>query len=90
MTPYACTYIQSYTVHIHTKYVYTPTQNIIAGAVFGGWFGVPLVCMLAATGASMCFLLSKGFGHDIIYYYLKDRLLPIKNLVSPLKKFQKI
>ena len=76
------------TRYTRTKYVYTPTQNILAGAVFGGWFGVPLVCILAATGASMCFLLSKGFGHDLIHYYLKDRLLPIKNLVSPLKKFQ--
>ncbi|CAI8041587.1 Transmembrane protein 41A, partial [Geodia barretti] len=32
--------------------------NILGGAVFGVWVALPLVCLLSACGASLCYLLS--------------------------------
>jgi len=48
--------------------------NILGGAIFGTWFGFPLVCVLSATGASCCFLVSKHLGHDFFRRRFPDRI----------------
>ena len=57
-------------------------QNILAGAIFGPWVGLPLVCVLTATGATCSFIVSKMFGHAIVEACLKDRIAPIKKMVG--------
>ena len=57
-------------------------QNVLGGALYGVWVGLPLVCLLSATGASLCFSLSRVFGHDLVNKYFGNRLGPIREEVS--------
>ncbi|KAJ8321002.1 hypothetical protein KUTeg_002589 [Tegillarca granosa] len=43
-------------------------MNLLAGALFGVWRGFPLVCVLTATGATFCYLISRLCGR---YYIMK-------------------
>ena len=57
-------------------------QNVLAGALFGVWWGVPLVCVLTACGASCCYLLSWTFGSRLVYTYFSDQIVPLQQRVS--------
>ncbi|XP_076089544.1 transmembrane protein 41A-A-like [Mytilus galloprovincialis] len=48
--------------------------NLLGGALFGVWTSFPLVCVLSATGASCCFLLSKYFGKQHIERFFPDKV----------------
>jgi len=61
---------------------YKPYQNVLAGALFGVWWGVPLVCVLTACGASCCYLLSWTFGSRLVYTYFSDQIVPLQQRVS--------
>jgi len=56
--------------------------NVLAGAIFGLWVGFPLVCILTATGASSCYLLSKYFGKEYVLYYFQQRLTTIQAMIE--------
>ncbi|XP_076455618.1 transmembrane protein 41A-A-like [Babylonia areolata] len=48
--------------------------NLLAGALFGTLHGFPLVCLLSACGATLCFLLSHNFGKGILIHYFPDKV----------------
>ncbi|CAI8008539.1 Transmembrane protein 41A [Geodia barretti] len=56
--------------------------NILGGAVFGVWVALPLVCLLSACGASLCYLLSLVFGRRLVTRYLGHRLTPLQDRVG--------
>ena len=56
--------------------------NILAGAIYGSWFGFPLVCILSATGATCCFLLSKYLGHNFLRRHFPNRVASWEHSVS--------
>ena len=58
-------------------------QNVLAGALFGVWLGLPLVCFLTGTGASCCYLLSWLFGKDLVWKYWSHRIRPLQDQVKP-------
>ena len=62
-------------------YTHTHVQNVLAGALFGVWWGVPLVCTLTACGASGCYLLSWAFGRRFVETYLSHRIAPLRQRV---------
>ena len=49
-------------------------QNLLAGAIYNVWIGFPLCCLLTACGSTLCFLLSKYFGHYLLEYYFPEKL----------------
>jgi len=57
-------------------------QNVLAGALFGVWWGVPLVCVLTACGASCCYLLSWTFGSRLVYTYFSDQIVPLQQRLT--------
>ena len=67
--------------HTHT-HTHTHTQNVLAGALFGVWWGVPLVCALTACGASGCYLMSWAFGRRLVETYLSHRIAPLRQRVG--------
>ncbi|KAH9417362.1 Transmembrane protein 41A [Dermatophagoides pteronyssinus] len=48
--------------------------NLLAGAIYNVWIGFPLCCLLTACGSTLCFLLSKYFGHYLLEYYFPEKL----------------
>lgn len=56
--------------------------NLLAGALFGQWFGFVLACILSAVGATFCFLLSKFFGKEYIVKYFPDYLTVIQKKIE--------
>uniref|UniRef100_A0A8C4QYG9 Transmembrane protein 41aa n=1 Tax=Eptatretus burgeri TaxID=7764 RepID=A0A8C4QYG9_EPTBU len=40
--------------------------NLLAGALFGPWLGLPLCCLLTGAGSSCCYLLSQAFGKELV------------------------
>uniref|UniRef100_UPI00358F1D63 transmembrane protein 41A isoform X2 n=1 Tax=Myxine glutinosa TaxID=7769 RepID=UPI00358F1D63 len=40
--------------------------NLLAGALFGPWIGLPLCCLLTGAGSSCCYLLSQSFGKELV------------------------
>ncbi len=54
---------------------------MLAGALFGVWCGLPLVCLLTGLGASACYTLSWIFGRDLVCKYLGHRIQPIQTKV---------
>ncbi|XP_077997227.1 transmembrane protein 41A-like [Glandiceps talaboti] len=48
--------------------------NVLAGALFGPWTSVPLVCILSAIGATCCYFISYSFGYKYIHYYFPEKL----------------
>lgn len=57
-------------------------MNVVSGALFGLMWGLPLVCLLTATGASMCYLLSYCFGKDLVVKYFGHRIKPIQDKLT--------
>jgi len=57
-------------------------QNVLGGALFGVLIGFPLCCVLTASGASCCYLLSAACGREIIEKYLSRQLKSFQDKVS--------
>ena len=60
-------------------------KNILGGALFGIWFGFPLVCLLSASGSTCCYLLSRTFGKNIVLRYQSERIKKLEDLVRNVK-----
>ncbi|KAL5006058.1 hypothetical protein ScPMuIL_017216 [Solemya velum] len=56
--------------------------NVLAGALFGTWQAFLLVCLLTATGATFCFLLSQYFGKWLIIEYFPQKIQSIQEKVQ--------
>ena len=56
-------------------------QNVLAGALYGPVYGVPLVCVLTSIGASCCYLLSRFILKDIVTSYFNKQLSLVQKKV---------
>ncbi len=56
--------------------------SIISGALFGKVFGFLLVCIVAAVGASICYLLSTALARYFIFKQFPNRVLQFKRSVE--------
>ncbi|XP_055072110.1 transmembrane protein 41A-A [Misgurnus anguillicaudatus] len=56
--------------------------NILAGALFGRWYGLLLACILTTVGATMCFLLSQAFGKQRIVRLFPDKVAMLQKKVE--------
>ncbi|VDK62754.1 unnamed protein product [Onchocerca ochengi] len=57
-------------------------MNILAGALFGCWKALLLVCPLTAVGASCCYLLSLWFAKPVVEFFFSDHLQRLKYEVA--------
>ncbi|XP_071791183.1 transmembrane protein 41A-A-like [Asterias amurensis] len=57
-------------------------MNLLGGALFGIWYAFPLCCVLTATGASCCYLLSHLFGRAVVMKYFSQRVQPLQKKVE--------
>uniref|UniRef100_A0A0N5AUR0 TVP38/TMEM64 family membrane protein n=1 Tax=Syphacia muris TaxID=451379 RepID=A0A0N5AUR0_9BILA len=57
-------------------------MNVCAGALFGRFLAMVIVCPLTSLGASGCYLLSSFAGKPIINKFFKKRFDSIKNLIK--------
>lgn len=55
--------------------------NALAGALFGLTWAFPLVCMLTAAGASMCYVMSLMFGRKLGRALIPDKLDRMETLL---------
>ncbi|KAG1945660.1 transmembrane protein 41A-A [Pimephales promelas] len=56
--------------------------NILAGALFGTWYGLLLACVLTTVGATLCFLLSQSFGKEHIVRLFPDKVAMLQKKVE--------
>ncbi|XP_043104649.1 transmembrane protein 41A-A isoform X2 [Puntigrus tetrazona] len=56
--------------------------NILAGALFGTWYGLLLACVLTTVGATLCFLLSRAFGKQHIVRLFPDKVAMLQKKVE--------
>ncbi|KAE9553821.1 hypothetical protein FO519_002951 [Halicephalobus sp. NKZ332] len=56
--------------------------NIIAGAVFGMWFGFALCCVLTTLGSTLCYLFSELFGREYVLYYFGQKLTYLQQKID--------
>uniref|UniRef100_A0A915Q7H9 SNARE associated Golgi protein n=1 Tax=Setaria digitata TaxID=48799 RepID=A0A915Q7H9_9BILA len=49
-------------------------MNILAGALFGCWKALLLVCLLTTVGASCCYMLSLWFAKPVVEYFFDEQL----------------
>ncbi|XP_012692661.2 transmembrane protein 41A-A [Clupea harengus] len=56
--------------------------NILAGALFGPWQGLPLACVLTTVGATLCYLLSQAFGKHHIIRLFPDKVNKLQKKVE--------
>ncbi|XP_016138073.1 transmembrane protein 41A-A-like, partial [Sinocyclocheilus grahami] len=57
-------------------------QNILAGALFGTWYGLLLACVLTTVGATLRFLLSQAFGKQHIVRLFPDKVAMLQKKVE--------
>ncbi|XP_022103277.1 transmembrane protein 41A-A-like [Acanthaster planci] len=57
-------------------------MNLLGGALFGIWYAFPLCCVLTATGASLCYLLSHLCGRAVVMKYFSQRIQPLQKKVE--------
>ncbi|KAL3998466.1 SNARE associated Golgi family protein [Acanthocheilonema viteae] len=57
-------------------------MNVLAGALFGYWKALLLVCPLTAIGASCCYLLSLWFAKPVIEYFFSNQLQRLRYEVA--------
>uniref|UniRef100_A0A9J8AX38 Transmembrane protein 41aa n=1 Tax=Cyprinus carpio carpio TaxID=630221 RepID=A0A9J8AX38_CYPCA len=55
--------------------------NILAGALFGTWYGLLLTCVLTTVGATLCFLMSQAFGKQHIVRLFPEKVAMLQNKV---------
>ncbi|XP_026074517.1 transmembrane protein 41A-A-like [Carassius auratus] len=56
--------------------------NILAGALFGTWYGLLLACVLTTVGATLCFLMSQAFGKQHIVRLFPDKIAILQKKVE--------
>ncbi|XP_069673975.1 transmembrane protein 41A-like [Periplaneta americana] len=56
--------------------------NLLGGALFGIYVGLPLVCVLTGIGSSLCYLWSLWLGKDLLEYYFPDRIKDFQEKVK--------
>uniref|UniRef100_A0A8C2BRW7 Transmembrane protein 41aa n=1 Tax=Cyprinus carpio TaxID=7962 RepID=A0A8C2BRW7_CYPCA len=56
--------------------------NILAGALFGTWYGLLLTCVLTTVGATLCFLMSQVFGKQHIVRLFPEKVAMLQNKVE--------
>nr|XP_056705502.1 transmembrane protein 41A [Euleptes europaea] len=56
--------------------------NILAGALFGPWMGLPLCCALTSVGATCCYGLSNIFGKQFVINYFPDKVAVLQRKVE--------
>ncbi|XP_059417163.1 transmembrane protein 41A-A-like [Carassius carassius] len=56
--------------------------NILAGALFGSWYGLLLTCVLTTVGATLCFLMSQAFGKQHIVRLFPDKIAMLQKKVE--------
>ncbi|KAI2804585.1 Transmembrane protein 41A [Blomia tropicalis] len=56
--------------------------NLLGGATYGVWFGFPLCCLLTATGATCCYLISKFFGTELVEHFFERQLNKFREKVT--------
>ncbi|XP_052420746.1 transmembrane protein 41A-A isoform X1 [Carassius gibelio] len=56
--------------------------NILAGALFGTWYGLLLACVLTTVGATLCFLLSQVFGKQHIVRLFPGKVAMLQKKVE--------
>ncbi|VDM46339.1 unnamed protein product [Toxocara canis] len=56
--------------------------NVLAGALFGRWCGLMLVCPLTALGASLCYIISARFAKPVVERYYGERLSRLRCAVA--------
>ncbi|XP_048202972.1 transmembrane protein 41A [Perognathus longimembris pacificus] len=56
--------------------------NVLAGALFGPWLGLPLCCVLTSVGATICYLLSSRFGKQLVVSYFPDKVALLQRKVE--------
>lgn len=66
----------------HTLTLSCFSQNILAGALFGPWQGLPLACVLTTVGATLCYLLSQAFGKQHIIKLFPDKVTMLQKKVG--------
>ncbi|XP_054278168.1 transmembrane protein 41A-like [Macrosteles quadrilineatus] len=57
-------------------------MNVLAGALFGVLKGFPLCCLLTASGATACYLMSRAFGSSVLQQYFPSQIKFLKEKVS--------
>ncbi|CAB3982562.1 transmembrane 41A [Paramuricea clavata] len=57
-------------------------MNLLAGALYGLKHGLPCVCILTATGASCCFLISRYLGRPVLLHYFPQKLHHLQNKIK--------
>lgn len=62
-------------------------QNLLSGALYGTLKGTFFCCILTATGASMCYLLSFLSGADIILRTWPERMRDLRAQVTEVSFF---
>ncbi|KAA0192254.1 hypothetical protein HAZT_HAZT008939 [Hyalella azteca] len=54
-------------------------MNILGGALLGVWVALPVVCILAAVGASCCYLLSSISLSHLLIHCEKERVNKLRD-----------
>lgn len=55
---------------------------MLAGALYGNIGGLIFACTFTATGASVCYILSKTFAKDIVIRYFPQKIKNFENKVN--------
>ncbi|NWH61324.1 TM41A protein, partial [Geococcyx californianus] len=56
--------------------------NVLAGALFGPWAALALCSALTSVGATLCYLLSRAFGKQLVVHYFPDRVALLQRKVE--------
>ncbi|XP_051937498.1 transmembrane protein 41A-A [Hippocampus zosterae] len=56
--------------------------NILAGAIFGLYWGLLLACVLTTVGSTACYLLSQAFGKSYIVRLFPDKVAMLQSKVE--------
>jgi len=56
--------------------------NLLSGSLFGLYPGFVLISLLSAGGASICFLISKYIGKDLLEYYFPEKINHFREIIS--------
>ncbi|XP_067686188.1 transmembrane protein 41A-A-like [Haliotis asinina] len=57
-------------------------MNLLAGALYGPWFGFILCCVLSSFGTSFCYLLSDTCGKEYIIRYFPQKVKYFQTLIE--------
>jgi len=60
----------------------SPILNLLGGALFGTWIGLPLCCLLTAIGASLCYLLVSNFARHLVVQCCHKKILVLQKKVE--------